>query len=639
MPPHANFAIAFAMKQDMLQSLIRVLYHDGQIPHQLTYSNSSINANLFLNLPQLVCDVANNNQYELDLSGWGDLTISLNSQTESRKIEFSVAVLVPAALQLKQGVDSSFNKASFLLFNLQAGSATIRNLKLDILSGGPYSPGIQSLLESPLFQGLVQTILQNFLGGISLFPSLNITSLIQAIGPVADVPVPSRILDNLLTFGIDVSNFKTPDGTTINTTGDPNLLSDITRGADIGIWTNPAVIPIIVGPMQTGIATAAGNQGVIFSPDITLEEGHFHIAGEASNEDGSATISLNAVPTIGMPSPPPPSYEEYYDQQYDSAPSVKPVLWFKQEDLNVDVHRPWYAVFGDVLFAFLTFGMGTLFIESLVAAQQASAAFKVSNFGGSEQSLVQTITLSATSTTQIQITLIAFECHDIGTFQAITLVPQFTAPRLFMPFWISIEEVPVVEFSISLQLPYDVLIDDPNLQILWTVRRMDTNAIVLFDNTSGVKLLLNPIRPAMEEARQFTVECSVVRVLGADAETLFHDLQGFEVHDRLDRTLPFVHWHHHVTTPVVVVQPDGSKKQTGLTLKSRTSKIHRTDFPGRCIMVTRFSKYVQSTPAEGSPYLEYLADLPFDRADILKYRKQLCDYCFFGGPTQDVPQI
>ncbi len=37
--------------------------------------------------------------------------------------------------------------------------------------------------------------------------------------------------------------------------------------------------------------------------------------------------------------------------------------------------------------------------------------------------------------------------------------------------------------------------------------------------------------------------------------------------------------------------------------------------------------------------LEYLPDLPFARADLIANRARVCDYCFFGGPTKDVPLI
>ena len=35
----------------------------------------------------------------------------------------------------------------------------------------------------------------------------------------------------------------------------------------------------------------------------------------------------------------------------------------------------------------------------------------------------------------------------------------------------------------------------------------------------------------------------------------------------------------------------------------------------------------------------YADDLPFPLEDLIANRAQVCDYCFFGGPTRTVPLI
>ena len=44
-------------------------------------------------------------------------------------------------------------------------------------------------------------------------------------------------------------------------------------------------------------------------------------------------------------------------------------------------------------------------------------------------------------------------------------------------------------------------------------------------------------------------------------------------------------------------------------------------------------------PVEDEPHLEYLDQLPFPIADLMARRAEVCDYCFFGGPTRTVPLI
>ena len=45
------------------------------------------------------------------------------------------------------------------------------------------------------------------------------------------------------------------------------------------------------------------------------------------------------------------------------------------------------------------------------------------------------------------------------------------------------------------------------------------------------------------------------------------------------------------------------------------------------------------SPPPPPPAIEYLDDLPFPRAELINQRSQVCDYCFFGGPTRTQPLI
>ena len=58
-------------------------------------------------------------------------------------------------------------------------------------------------------------------------------------------------------------------------------------------------------------------------------------------------------------------------------------------------------------------------------------------------------------------------------------------------------------------------------------------------------------------------------------------------------------------------------------------------------MATRLSHNVSLTPAPtgAAPALEYLDALPFPRSELVLRRAELCDYCFFGGPTSTVPLV
>jgi hypothetical protein len=91
---------------------------------------------------------------------------------------------------------------------------------------------------------------------------------------------------------------------------------------------------------------------------------------------------------------------------------------------------------------------------------------------------------------------------------------------------------------------------------------------------------------------------------------------------------------------MVTVQPDGSRTILGTKIKTRRSKLHRTAIPGRCISASHYSQtWLDPNSKVNGPVFEYLDDLPFPRADLVARRGQVCDYCFFGGPTRTVPKI
>jgi hypothetical protein len=90
-----------------------------------------------------------------------------------------------------------------------------------------------------------------------------------------------------------------------------------------------------------------------------------------------------------------------------------------------------------------------------------------------------------------------------------------------------------------------------------------------------------------------------------------------------------VHWRRQTQVPEVMVDANGNHHRLGANWITRYSVLHRTDLPGRCLFA---DAGVQSQP-------EYLDELPFPRDEIMLKREQLCDYCFFGGPTGTVPLI
>ena len=208
-----------------------------------------------------------------------------------------------------------------LLTNLDATNATLGTFEIRVLESEAFPPPISQHIESDAFRTTLQMMIRNYLAELELIPRLNVSALLGALGPVVGMEAASQILDQVIVIGCDVNQYTTSDNTSITTYGDPNLLTDISEGRDIAIWTNPVAVPIVVEEWKHRITQAAGQQGVWFDPPLTFapEEGHIHLSTGAHNPDGSATISLNAKPRIGPLPKPPERWEltDFYEEQYD----------------------------------------------------------------------------------------------------------------------------------------------------------------------------------------------------------------------------------------------------------------------------------------------------------------------------------
>lgn len=627
--PHAGFAAAVAFSQGTLQSLIRILYHAGQVPHRMTTptpNTSPVDIDLFLDLPQMVFSAANQNQIQLDIVGWGSMTVRAGSTAETRDIRLTLRILVPPELSMSDGN---------LQFGFAADQATTPIRQIDVLSGGPWGPDAAAFLDSlPFALGFLQQV-RDFLRGSGLLPSFDMRGLLGAIAPLAQMAAAGRVLDGAMSVGIDVRDMASG----VVTTGNPDELTDVTKGHAVGVWQNVAALPLITKSMRDQVAAATSDAGATLdSLAITLLEGHFHVSGKASATGGSVSFSFDAVPQLYRPVVRTVIYEEY-GEEFVTYSGGEHELWFQEQNVSVDVDLDWWAELLTGILALGTLGMAGLVVGSMVDMFRADTLSSIAANERSSTAAVQQITLAGTTGPPVQIGLSTFECHAVGIFAGVGVGALFPAPALEGWTFIPLERVPVDTIKYRLTLPFDVRDDDPFLHITWTIRRTDTNDIVFVDDGVDTEITLNHIRPVLLSASEFSVECHVYRTMGPDAVDLFSKVITLKVWDPLDRTHPFVRWKHDCYPPVVRVEANGSHTILGRAETHRRSKIHRTDFPGRCRMASHFSRHVFDADTPETNGLEYLDDLPFPRAALVANRGKLCDYCFFGGPTKTEPLI
>jgi hypothetical protein len=501
----------------------------------------------------------------------------------------------------------------------------VQSLSVTSFAGGPFSPDAQAVLDSENFRLGVSLLIGQRLSGMT--PNGLDAGFLGGIARAEGTTITPVVRDGALCVGIDVFAAEA-NGTEVTTFGDPAALVDFAGADDIAISINSVAAALAFDSVQHTIADRVAKDGAdLDSFFFAVEDGRFVISGEASSSEGSVTFFMHAVPNLTRPG---------YSHEYDE-------LWFDMQDIDVDVDASWWA---DLL-AFATFGIGGLVVIGLMAGmkqQSVTADFARSSLQR-QAARVREFTLEGTTEPLIRLTLDSFDCFADEVLIMSTLRPQFPAPDVGGPYGVPVEEaVAARSLDFPLQMPYDALPDDPQLNVRWTVRRKDTGEEVFVADrqakTMQILRISNDFVPILA-APEFGIECRVYRTLGADVEEVFSDQRTLRIVDPVDRSHPYVHWTHEVWTPEVQIHDNGSRELLGFAAQGRRSKLHRTDIPGRCRSVTKFSLNQIRDPGPGvtPSAIQYLDALPFPVENLVASRKQVCDYCFFGGPTRTVPLI
>lgn len=642
MPRHANFAAAIALREATLQDFVRILHRADQITHTLAADNDvpmpggqgHLGANLFLEAPRIVCAAANNDRLALELRGWGPM--SFRVPTPGGPVEAARQVLFQARVVATPNLTLA---SSQLTIAVGAWTATLASLQIDVLVGGAWPPAIATFLASQQFRDLVEIAIRLQLAAMtSLAPPVSV-SFLGDIASSTNTTVTTRVLDGVLVIGLDVNE------SGIATTGDRNQLTDFREGNDLAMWTNPVAAPVAFAMVRRSVQTVVDQQSATLdSFTTTIQEGSLHVSGHATKSPGGVSFSMNAVPHLVRP-----GWTEEWDEEYGEhfviEHPAREELWFEMRDVVVDIERDWWVYVLEALGAVLTIGIAIPIVESLVGMVRGNILGGISGNNSSIAPRVQEFTLAGTTAPLVRLRIERFEFHGEGAFAGMTLRPQYPAAELTGPTSIPVEALPLAPLRWQVRLPFDAHPADPNLRIRWTLRRLDTNAIIFSDEgQAGPRLALQTSLsdPSYMTAPRFLVECRVFRTLGSSTQDLFNQSLELRIYDRLDRTHPYVRWTHSVYTPRVRVESDGSHTQDGYDLKERHSAIHRTAVPGRCRMVSRFSAKVAPSPELAptyAPVLDYLDALPFPVAQLVAHRSQVCDYCFFGGPDKNDPLI
>jgi hypothetical protein len=626
--------------QEPLDDVGRILHRANQIGHWLKRevsvpveggATAKVDFDFFLAPPSVTLAEANADRPELGLAGWGDLAVTLPGSTEvRRRARMSMRVLVPTTLTIR---------ATELTIDVDGLNAVLDQLEIESIAGGAFPADVEAFLKSTAFRNFVQSaVAVTLLTMKQLGPPIDVSFLVAA-SPGVRVGLKTRVLDGALAIGLDLTRGP------VTTAGDATKLSDFRDGSDFAIWINPVASPVVFDPVRAGVDTAVKNQGGTLDWfDVVMEEGHLLMMGAATKPPGWVSFSIELHPRLYRPGT-TRSWTDEDGRRITITTPPREELWFQVWNVRVDVHRDWWVSLLEGMTAVFTLGLSIAFVEMMVGFVRGSIVAGIARFGHPRLTArSQEFTFLGTTEPNVRLRIERCESHTDGMSPAFTLRPQWRGARLKGQHSLLPEEMVTTRPRYEIELPAAVHPDDPQVRVRWTLRRLDRNEVIANAEAPAATNRVfhaDVSSPAVAASSAFSVACRVYRALGGPPEELFNDMVTLPISDRLDRSRPYVRWNHAVNTPVVQVESDGTHTILGHTIVQRRSAIHRTAVPGRCRMVARYSSKVRPAPTPGhdEPHLEYLDRLPFPTSDLLARRDELCDYCFFGGPTKTVPLI
>ncbi|MGC2109332.1 MAG: hypothetical protein WA655_07430 [Candidatus Korobacteraceae bacterium] len=359
------------------------------------------------------------------------------------------------------------------------------------------------------------------------------------------------------------------------------------------------------------------------------------------------------------------AYIQPYLQTYDGPTNfIQPDRW-RFYVAVVDVNLPFWAdlLVDLVQFLFLVLTLMTLFGSLIVnaftgfieAVNKALAQADEGNIGvtaqGSLQGTADGIDLPTPWSTPLPNTsfprwdgmtqYIAFSSESIDA--AIKTWPNWDDAAPQPEAVISPASWPATDrnaIQLSLKLRQDLQnLGGSNLILQWQVTRNDNGAVVA---SATIPYSAANNGPSIDHhsadlyaVSAFTVTCTATLTLGNQAGEIWSGSQVLAIEDILDRSHSFVHWGPH---SVHMRPPDWSPANPLFWSHIRRSRIHRTAVAARCKMLKlKAAEAAFVNPEDPGVPLQYLDTLPCSWDELNKFRKPLCEYCFFGGPDKTTP--
>ncbi|MEW8403721.1 MAG: hypothetical protein AB2689_28895 [Candidatus Thiodiazotropha taylori] len=639
MAAHAEFAAVLGIDQHLLNDSLRRAYLVNIITNRFAFTAGiagliEYSFDLFSDAPVVQLSEVFERDFLVSIRAWGDMTVSTAGPT--RSVEITTTMRIPHVITIN-------NDTKKLAFELNNDNLTVTSFKVVVLQGDDFPDSIHALHETDVFLNMVAEGIREQIGDLNeSLPQFDISFLETfLVLPHADAELPvellatARSLNGVLNIGIDLLQG------TYGTVGNPQDFEDINQGLSFGIASNSDIWLLVLeadilegddNAGRIGIRQQIQNAGAVLDDfTMTMGSGFIRIEISASNDYGSVESTFDVVPKLRRPA----TYTDLGDDElgYPNVISTpaRDELWFDIENVNVSLNVVWWITLLEVVSGILTVGIVAMIVE----------AFKDMFQRNIEASLYQDNNLSF-KLGDLDGRIERFEFHTDSTNIGISIATEYHTPLIY-PSWseprpiyytiIDVDERLLDrELRFSVRLPHTAHINDPYLRIAWDVRRTDNNVSILTVDGRESEIAL----PGLPTASNLIIRCRVYRILWNPPIEIFQGNFTVYFRDRIDQSHPYVRWRHYVAVPDVSVDAQGNSTTEGYHVKFRHSKIHRTDFPERCRMVSRYSLNTPNgfrPPPWRPPEIQYLDALPFSEQEIITRRDELCDYCFFGGPT------
>ena len=608
MPVDAGFAAVVSVNEKVLTSVLRLIRSQtealflnvDQFPIQ------PMSWHIYLDEPAIRCHAADVGTVRIAIRAWGEVTdLTLSGAEATYEVIWSLVVNAKPKVTIRRPAPSLDVPEPPPMFNVGVGTCTLRESSHRILRGGAIRPE---------FEALIAGLPGDFAGRLSGSPVLSGDFATSMLGGIAGDPTATTSVvvgDGAVVVGIDV------ESENLVTRGNPSALAPI--GDGVGAVLSPVAIPLAFSGFEMAFrAELAKHDATLKRLEIRAAEGALHVTGGIGVSGGTAAFAFDVVPHL-----------------------LSETVFFRAENIEVDVDFDWWVDFLNVF----SFGLVGLIASSLTAWSTWQLRDGIGR-GSTSASIRRRTIAIIPGAPGIDMSVLGLQLDsDAGFVLRLSFFMAAPGAALDGPGTVGV----LSSSDFSVQLPFGLRVGtpppvDPRLRIRWSVRRSDTGEVVFVRDGHGASLLrlrLSQNEIPLATCDRFVVSVRMYRAFGAkNVVELLNASSDLRVTDIVDRTHPFVRWKHVARIDQVRVEPNGRKVLVGRPLREKQSKIHRTHLTERCAMLPAISQPLSPHGETFPPKeIEYLDVLPFPVDALRDHRRQVCDYCFFGGPDKAVSLI